>query len=297
MPLTVLQGPLSIVASSDLGDLGSHESEPVVVEWHWYEHLPYLFGWLLILALLVIVRENRNGQAWTILIPSLLLYFVLWPWIVRLLGLGSRMEDILGDPIQLLIVGWTAVWLVSPWLARYRPSVIFLLALGLVLLMGAVFYFAVYQSLDMQPILFFYPMAIFTLLLGISLTARSCRGVYRPKAFMAWLVLWLPIGAAISLSGMMVVTMMMNSSVPALSLFLIILTVGSAIIAGMLYLLNLPYMILAFRCPLYRERFQKILRLSEPARYREQFQKFLCLSEPAVAADVPTEPRCEGECP
>lgn len=282
MPLTVLQGPLSIVASSDLGDLGPQESQPVVVEWQWYEHLPYFFGWLLILALLVVVRENRNGQAWTILIPSLLLYFVLWPWIVRLLGLSSRTEEILGDPIQLLIVGWTAVWLLSPWLARYRPSVIFLLALGLVLLIGAVFYFAVYQSLDLQPMLFFYPLAIFTLLLGISLTARSCHGVYRPKAFMAWLVLWLPIGAAISLGGMVVVVMIMNSSVAALSLFfLITLTIGSSILAGLLYLLNLPYMILAFRCPIYRERFQKILRLSEPP----------------PTADVLAEPCCEGECP
>ncbi len=281
MPLTVLQGPLSVVASSDLGDLGPHESEPVVVEWHWYEHLPYFFGWLLILALLVVVRENRNGQAWTILIPSLLLYFVLWPWIVRLLGLDASTEEILGDPIQLLIVGWTAVWLLSPWLARYRPSVFFLLALVLVLLMVAVFYFAVYQSSDIQSMLFFYSTAIFTLLVGISLTVRSCRGVYRPKAFMAWLVLWLPIGAAISLGGIMVVAIIINWSVPALSLLLITLPVGSAIIALLLYFLNLPYMILAFRCPLYRERFQTILRLSEPA----------------VAADVPTEPCCEGECP
>ena len=281
MPLTVLQGPLSIVASSDLGDLGPHESAPVVVEWQWYEHLPYFFGWLLILALLVVVRENRNGQAWTILIPSLLLAFVLWPWIVQLLGLSSRTEEIFGDSIQLLIIGWTAAWLLSPWLARYRPSVIFLLALGLVLLIGAVFYFAVYQSSDIHPMLFYYPMAIFALLLGISLTARSCHGVYRPNAFMAWLVLWLPIGAAISLGSMLVVVMIMNSSVPPLSIFLITLPVGSAIIASMLYFLNLPYMILAFRCPLYRERFQKILRLSEPP----------------PTADVLAEPCCEGECP
>jgi hypothetical protein len=69
VPVSVLDGPLSIVASFDLGKYGPGKTEPILVEWHWYCHFwPQYAGWILILALLILVKENRSWQAWTILI-------------------------------------------------------------------------------------------------------------------------------------------------------------------------------------------------------------------------------------
>lgn len=252
-----------IVASSDLGDLGPKNGEAVVVEWQWYEHLPYFAGWALIVALLVLVRENRNLQAWAIWIPFLLLSEVIWPWIVRLLSLPTLAVDQLGDSLQLLLGVWTALWLLSPWLARRRPSVAFLLALGLAAMVGIIAQLAIHQSLELHPLLIYMPL-ILALLLAFLLTRHSCRKTYRPGRFLAWLVLWLVVGAGLSMSGLLAWMIFLRSSFPPLSFLLIWLISFSLGMAVVLYFLNLPFMYLAFRCPVYMDRFHKILRLPEP---------------------------------
>ena len=84
MPLWIGNASLSVVATRDLGGLGPNETQPVTVQWRWYYHLPDLAIWILIAALLVFVKENQNRQAWTILIPAILLTTVIWSWLVRL---------------------------------------------------------------------------------------------------------------------------------------------------------------------------------------------------------------------
>jgi hypothetical protein len=267
--LTVISGPLSIVASADLGDLGPHKSEPVAVEWRWHYHWqwnyhwPVLSGWIIVGALLVLIKENRSRQAWLILIPSLLLSAVLWPWIQRQFSLPSDVAQLFGFPFQWLVAAWTAVWLLSPWLARRRPVVAFASAVGLFAMVGIVAQFGVLRNRGQS--LRIYGIAVFALLLASVLSSYSCRKSYRPARFLAWLLPWLIIGVMAGLIYEFIWLDGLLASAPSIPELVVRIIFTVPLCAGvLLYLLNLPFMILAFRCPTYRDRLHKLLRLPEP---------------------------------
>ena len=67
MPLTA-GGKLTIVASSDLGALGSKEGLPVTYNWVLPSVAPLLLPWLVILGLLAL-KPNRRAAAWLIWLP------------------------------------------------------------------------------------------------------------------------------------------------------------------------------------------------------------------------------------
>ncbi len=259
------------MASADLGGPGPSQSEPAVIEWHWYYHVPGFAGWALIVALLVVVKENRHRSAWLILIPFLLLSEVLWPWTVRLLALSSGAERRFGLPLQWLLVAWTALWLWSPWLARRRPVLAVLFVAALVSMVGVAGQLGVFERVYFRGELSTYLVAASALPAAFVLTRWSCRKSYGPRRFLAWLGLWLVVGV---LAGWGIDTVSVFASlpaerlVPALLSMLPSLGVVSLCFAGVLYLVNLPFMYLALHCPVYRERFHKVLRLpacAEPA--------------------------------
>ena len=197
VPLTLFSGPLDIVASADLGEMGHRQSQPVLVEWHWYDQLSDFAGWALIGVLLVLVKENRNRQALTILIPFVFLSEILWPWIAYLLALLSVDTSQLNYPYQWLLVTWTALWLLSPWLARFRPAATIGLALLLAAAVGAVAEFGLSQLAAFTPALMNYSILIVALLLAFVLSAICCRRNYAPRQFLLWLVPWLILGVAL----------------------------------------------------------------------------------------------------
>jgi len=264
VPLTILGGPLRFVASWDLGGLGPSESESATIQWQWYYHPPGFAGWMLIGVLLVLVKDNRSRQAWTILIPFLLLTEIVWPmarflWPVLL----GQQQDLL---FQALVTAWTALWLVSPWLARCRPAAAIVLVLGLAATLGVVAQLGVYRRLDSGPFLPGYSALILALVLAFVLCGVSCRKTFRPGRFLAWLLLWLPLGVGLGIGCTFAWWNWhaAHSSWWDLHLLYFILSqfaLWSLCIAGILYVVNLPFMYLAFRCPPYWDRFHRLLRL------------------------------------
>ena len=123
VPATVFSGPLRIVASAELGEMGRGQSRPILVEWHWHDQLAPFAGWALLGVLLLLVKDNRNPQALLVLIPFSLLSEILWPWIAYFLAILSVDTTQISYPFQWLLVAWTALWLLSPWLMRLRPAV------------------------------------------------------------------------------------------------------------------------------------------------------------------------------
>jgi hypothetical protein len=263
VPLSTLDGPLSVVASFDLGAYGPNETEPIQVEWHWYSHFwPQGAGWILILVLLILVKENRSWQAWIVLILFFALAELFVPWV----GHSERMPRDEIAFFRAIIVAWTAAWLLGPWLAKCRPAVAFVLVLGQALLIGMAVQYSFRQSLLRDPLsLVVFATMFFPLPTAFALSGLCCRRTYRPWRFMLWLVPWLVVGFAVGCILCTVGVLVWGEDLPHgdPSDVLFFLTVGPLVFATVAYLLNLPFMVLAFLCPPYRERFRKVLRLPE----------------------------------
>ena len=272
MPSTILNGPLSVTASADLGDLGPNEGEPTLVPWQWYYHLPSFAGWALILLLLILLKENRNWQAWTILIPFLLLTDILWPWIE--LALFRQISF----SWHWLITVWTVMWILSPWLSRLRPIIAIVLSIVIAAVFGVAAQFGVYGGWSLPcNNLAFYGVGILALLSAFVLSGQRCRQKHHPRRFMVYLVPCLMIGTA---AGFLIVfcATARVSSFPGITFFgLFVFGVETLLFTAIWYLLNLPFMILAFRCPLYRRRLYEILRLPnespEPVADNDEVQR------------------------
>lgn len=265
MPFTIWRGSLTAVVSGDLNGLGPSESEPVVIPWAWYYHLPQFAGWTAVLALLLLRKPNRVAQAWAILIPFFLLSEIAVPWLCRLPNV--RDNNLYDLPMQWFVVAWATLLLAADWLARRRPLVRLVLTFAWVMLvavaaqMGSTGYW--------QVGVFFvqcYAMPVATLVLAFLLARFCCRRRYRPRRFMVWLLVWLlawtSAGCCLLFAYILFTVGRLGSDFARLGSQIAVVSGGTAAIV---YLLILPFMILVFRNALYRERFQNLLRLGEDA--------------------------------
>ena len=102
-----------------------------------------------------------------------------------------------------------------------------------------------------------------TLPMGMLLASYFCRRRYSPLWFRIWLLVWM----VAAVMGLMLLTPRFCGARPPgtgrVGGHSDRLVVGSVVYAGILYLLNLPFQELAFRCPFYRERFEKFFRIEK----------------------------------
>ncbi len=168
-----------------------------------------------------------------------------------------------------LAMAWTLVWLVGHRLARGHQPASFWLTLLLMLAIGAWAYVGDYGfALDsgvLQSTIFFGICAV-ALLVAMRLARRCCRRQYRPGRFMAWLFLWMfavPLALMVLFGVVMVMVMTVGRQLDPLSMVMIPVAaaVSSGFVAVILYLFNLPFMILAFKSPFYRDRLQTVFGL------------------------------------
>lgn len=265
VPPTILEGPLSIVASFDLGAHGPRETEPITVEWHWhYQVWPHHAGWILIIALLILVEANRSWQAGLILAVFYVLCEVFVPWYAR----SDRMSRQETAFLSAIIAAWTAAWLLSPWLAKLRPIVALALVLAMSLMIGVV------QGFWFEPALLFRPLSLIGLVMGFfplpvafALSALCCQRKYRLRRFMLWLMLWLVVAFAVGCVAMCVGNSLWGEDLRHrdFSDFIFILVVAPLVFGIVAYGLNLPFMLLTLLCRTYRERFHRLLRLEHAA--------------------------------
>ena len=271
-----------MVATRDLGGLGPSETEPVLLEWRWYYHVPGLAIWVLVAALLVLVKDNRSRRAWTILMPAILLTTVVWPLIVRLTGrtwvaLFCFTRDEQADfAFNSLVAGWVALWLTAPWLARRRASVAFLLALAFLLLSGIVAHVCAFSGGPLYPspatqwykqqlnAILWYSTCAAAMLLGMTLGAVACRNAFRWRRFLFGVALGILAGAFV---GTATYACLLYPSLRAHNMPVLFQVLNAVVqwlgVATFTYLVNLPFLYLAYRCPCYRDRLQNVLRLPD----------------------------------
>ena len=261
---------MRIVASQDIGSLGPKEGTPVLFHWRWYYSVPTLPIWALILLLLILPKANRQAQAWLILIP-LGLVLVVWRMPATLLSVPDGPTETLSFYVASVAMAWSVVWLLGHWLAIRNRIVTFFLALGTMLAVGLLSHYCHYEDADgLASSLISCGIACVILLLAMMLTSAICRKGYSPRKFCLWLLLWMGVAAlgvllsAAAIGAIVLMILQPGVEIGAqLARMVIVAAIGSAFVGGILYVSNLPFLILAFKSPFYQDRFESIFGLKK----------------------------------
>ncbi len=275
MPITVGSGELEVRLSHDLGPLGAEQGEPVVFQWRWYDNAPMLPLWLGLALMLVVPRQNRNWQAWTILVLPLGAAVLQLLFFLPGLGQSAGFDSFVQFTVTLAIA-WSAVWLLVPYLATrtrtagFFSSLAVMLAAGLVAYLG---YFGAWVSGEHLTIIFLWCIACVALVGGILRSGASCRADYRPGSVAAWLVVWLPLVPAVCLAGSFGLTVL--SAGGHLGLFLLAtmavsLLFATVFAAAFLYAVAAPVVLLAALTDCYDRRMRRlVLQEVEPPSHSQ----------------------------
>ena len=206
-------------------------------------------------------KDNRNYRAIFILISLIIVSFV-WLLFKRIVGMPSSSAYQFDVLFSSFVIGLTVLWLTAHKLGKFRGFVRFLLCLAVMIIIVLLGMFPSLIDFDrtIAIMLVMYCFVAGVMLLGFAVVRKLCKNRYRPKAFMLWLALCLPVCGIIALVGYIIVAMIIVQDVPPLQIIPLIFIYG-LIIGLLLYIINLPFMIVAFMSPFYRERFCACLKL------------------------------------
>jgi hypothetical protein len=279
------------VATQDVGNLGTGTGESVLFRWRWYYSVPGLLSWIILLLLLLVPRHNRNFQAWLILILPLLVnaFFLLIQTMIP--GLSSELDG-LGQFCMALSIAWSSVWLLGPWLHgrnRARNALRTLAAMFLIGAAGYVGFFGFWISSDVTwPIFGFWTACAVSLVVATALSGYFCGGSCSPLRLLLWPALWIPIISGTCCAILYTALVIFSVGFEALAIeFLLMIAIQvimvSAVAGVILYLLNLPVVLLCIFSPCYRERFCSGFGRPSKEFERDRYRK-------AATSDDPIDP-------
>jgi hypothetical protein len=253
------------VPEADLGDLGPKQGEVIPFEWKWSYSAPALAVWLALILALVLPRANRDLRVLWILVP-LAMVNLLWWGLRELSGMQSGMASQYDTVFHAMSVGLASLWLVVSCFDRFGGFVRFLMLLGTLLVVACLGILSYSTEFSKELALFVAMLAFLSItVLGAGAVAgKLCRGKYHPLRFMRWLALWTILGSMLTIFGFFIVgnLIMSSGSLDADILPAMLMLGFVGLLFGLcLYLLNLPFMILGFTNPLFRERFCRCLGL------------------------------------
>ena len=250
----------AINTSEDIGRLGIKQGTATIYPWKWYYSMPALGLWIVLALAILLVRDNREARVLLILVPIIFVR-LLWSLFIPILGIPSSVQVVFGVFIDATVIGLAVLWLLAYKLGNRNRVVSFLLALIVLLAVSAIAVVS-YQAWSLGVTLRVMAVQVLQLvimLLGFVLASWCCRKRYGPKRFMLWLALWTIV---ISLVWMFIFFLILvRPSVDELSKQIPEVLGGSSIFAIIIFILNLPFMILAFVCRFYRERFYAYFHL------------------------------------
>ena len=225
-------GELKIAGVADLGGLGDNEGPAVVYRWTAPNPLAVLLPWLGVLLLLLLTANRTARACW------------VWAPLGGLVGAGGILPAVLASwPSKELgileeLVGSSAVIMLTGHLGNGDG---FARAVG---------EFAVATSLAIAA--------------ALALAGLRCRRRYRPVVLCVWvLVLLLPAWLPVMMLWLIFDALSMGFTIDTHQIMA--WCQGVAPLVGLSFTLLLPFLILSFANPLYRERLRNLLRLSPSA--------------------------------
>lgn len=162
-----------------------------------------------------------------------------------------------------MAVDVAVLWLTANYFVRFRGAVRFLLSFGTVVIvagLGTLSYSTEFSNETVMFIVLFIFMTL-TMLGAMTLSRRFCSGTYRPVRFMHWLLLWTVICSLVAAFGLFIIFWLLFQSGPVFFEAILMFIVAGLAFGLCLYVLNFPFMILAFSSSFFRERFYVCLRL------------------------------------
>jgi hypothetical protein len=253
------------VASQEIAGVGTCVSDPAIVDWHWYYPAAPLSPWALIALLLVIPKANRNRQAWLILIP-LVVVLLVWSVLTLLFGMAVGAQEQMGCLVTSAAIAWAAVWLLGHWLGSRYSTLTFFSILAIMVAVGALTFFCSGEgdgvSMPLAAFAIYYGVMAVGLVAAMMLAGRSCRKRFSGIRFGLWLLLWVGV-VTIGLPMLIFLACSVIAQMPRDQFAggLIRISIVMAILAGILYAFNLPFLILGMYSAFYRRRLEAMFRV------------------------------------
>ena len=242
--------------------MGIKEGTATIYPWKWYYSAPALGLWIILALVILLVRDNREPRVLLIFIPIFLVR-LLWLRFQSILGAPSDVLEVFRVLVDALAIGIAMLWLLAYKLGNRNRFISFLLALVVLVAVSVVVVVSsqAWSSRAALGLLVIQALGIATMLLVFVLAGWHCRKRYGPWRFMLWLALWTMVISIVAFLTFFLIAV--GPSGPAEELIRQIpgvLLVG-LIFAICVYMLNLPFMILAFVTPFFRERFYAYFHL------------------------------------
>ncbi|MBN2182388.1 MAG: hypothetical protein JW715_10780 [Sedimentisphaerales bacterium] len=261
-------GDLKIVPSANLGDLGSQQDLASVFKWKWHYNLPGFIAWFVLIAAIALRKSNHNINTLAIFLPIAVLN-LLWLIFIKVISMPSSAESQYSVVIQSMVIGIAILWLTADFICKFGGFVRFMLSFGIMIVTAGLGILSYSNSFSMEIILFLVLSACmtFALLIAVTISRRFCRKKYSPLRFMLWHVLWMIILGPFATLIFFIIGSLIFSSWPSrLIMQLISVSLIGLVFGLLIYVINLPYMLLGFVNPFFRERFCACLNLkSMPA--------------------------------
>jgi len=263
---------LKIVTSQDIGELGPKEGTAVIYNWRWYYSALGLLLWLALILVLVLPKSNRDRRALLIIVP-LVFVNLLWLLFKKVSGMSSSDAQQFDMLFQSMAIGIAVLWLIVHKFGGSNGFVRFCLSLGILAVVAGLGTLSYHTGFSGETSLFLVLLVFMSIILLLAMTAAGwlCKRQYLPVRYMLWLGLCTLFGSAVAMIGVFIIGMLFIFPGQPKLMSVIFDVAGVGLIFGVcLYVLNLPYMILAFRSPFFRERFYACLRLKSMATTTEQ---------------------------
>jgi hypothetical protein len=238
--------------------VGPQHGEAVNFDWKWSYSAPGFVIWLVLILAIVLPKANHNPRILLIFVP-LVLVNLFWLVLKKVSGMPSSSASQFDTVFYSMAVGIAVLWLVANYFERFGGFVRFLLSFITVVAVAALGTLSYSTEFSNEMVLFlaFFGFLTITILCATTAAGKLCHWKYRPPRFMLWMAVWMLLVSLITTFGFFIVGTAITSSGPGPDVLkaILMLTLVGLIFGLFLYVLNLPFMILGFANPFFRERF------------------------------------------